>query len=423
MILLLGLLGAGLLVDTGAESGFDAPKRFAAVIATAAAAAIVVAFGDLSRAREAWRSAPRGVQLSVALFGAGLAGIAITALTAPHAEMAMATARGSLVLALAAPLTALLFDAGSMRRALTWFEALASLNALLSLLQRAGAWKPFAIERISGRTDAIGLFGNEGLLALVAALGATAAAALWLDSKGKREAKHAVAFVLCVAGVVANASVTPALALGAGLTVLVFYRMSRRRFMLGVTALLAASLLAVALVPQLRLRTVEARELYSAGEYDALTSYRFGAWASAMEMIAARPWMGLGPGTFAAEFVEHRIDAERRWGRRLVNPAFAGGSYVDAHCDYLQIAAESGVVVAIVLAISVALTGLRLVRVARERTSGSRHEAQALLALGAVVAVSSLAWFPMQRPATALFALIVLGRSWSVASSAGEGAE
>lgn len=414
--LLIGMVAAGLLVDTGAESAFDAPKRFAAVIAVAVAAALMVAFSDLSRGAAAWRNAPRAARLSVAAFGVGVVGIAISALVSPRMAASLATLRGTVVLALVAPLAALLFDRRAMRRALGWFAALAALNSLLSLLQRAGAWKPFAIERISGRTDAIGLVGNEGVLALVAALGAIAAAALWLDSRERGRALHAVAFVLNVAGVVASASLSPLLALGAGFAVLALFRLPRGRVAIGALVLAVVGVAAVALLPQLRGRASSARQLAASGQWDALTSYRFGAWAAAGEMIAARPLAGFGPGTFAAEFVTHRIDAERRWGQRLVNPAFAGGSYEEAHSDYLQIAAESGLPVMLLLLVSCGLAAVLLVRLTRASDGESSSEAQSLLALGAVVAVASLAWFPMQRPVMAMLALMLLGRAWSLAA-------
>lgn len=410
------MVAAGLLVDTGAESAFDAPKRFAAVLATAAAAALVLAFADLSRVRRAWSDAPLAARWSVAAFGAGLAGIAVSAVLSPRPAASLATLRGTLVLALAAPLATLLFDRSTMRRALAWFVALASVNSAFSFLQRAGAWKPFAIERLAGRTDAIGLFGNEGVLALVAALGATAAAALWLDSREGGRALHAAAFALNVAGVVASASVTAALALGAGIVVFALFRLPAGRLAVGALLLALAGVAAFALLPQVRARVAEARRLAASGDWDALTSYRFGAWAAAGEMIAARPLAGFGPGTFASEFVTHRIDAEKRWGRRLVNPAFAGGSYEDAHNDYLQITAESGVPAASFLLFSFALAALGLHRAARSAEGDAHDEAQSLLALGAVVAVASLAWFPMQRPAMALLALMVLGRAWSLAA-------
>ena len=262
----------------------------------------------------------------------------------------------------------------------------------------------------------MGLFGNEGLLALAAALGATAAAGLWLE---ERKARHAVAFALCVGGVVAASSLTPVLAMSAGLALLALFQLPARRLAAGAALLALAALLAFALVPGLRLRAGEVRQLMAEGDYDALTSYRFGAWAAAGEMIARRPLAGYGPGTFASEFVAHRLEAETRWGRRLVNPVFAGGSYEDAHCDYLQIAAESGVPAALLIVTAGGLAALVLLRRARRAAGGDRHEATVMLALVAVVAVAALAWFPMQRPLTVLLALMLLGRTWAIGAESG----
>lgn len=413
----MGMALAALVVDRGAESSFDAPKRFIAVVATAAAAALVLAFGDVARARATWRRMPAVARASAAAFAAGVAGIGLAAVLSPRSGAALATARGTIVLAMAAPLAALLFDGPAMRRAMGWFSIVAAANAFVSVLQRAGIWEPFVIERVSGRTEAVGLFGNEGLLALAAALGATAAAGLWIE---ERRARHATAFVLCVGGVVAAASLTPGLALGAGLVMLAAFHLPARRLAAGGALLAVAGLLAFSIVPQLRQRALEAQRLVAEGDYDALTSYRFGAWAAAGEMIALRPLTGYGPGTFAAEFVVHRIEAEQRWGRRLVNPVFAGGSYEEAHSDYLQVAAESGVPAALLLMAAGGLAVVVLLRRARSAGGRDRHEATVMLALVAVVAVAALAWFPMQRPSTALLALMVLGRAWGVAAGGDE---
>ena len=409
-----GLLAAGLLVDRRAESAFDAPKRLAAIVAVGVAAALIAAFFDVARAKELWLNASLPVRVSVAAFGAGLAGVLIAAIFSPRSAVSLATTRGTLILALAAPLAALLFDERAMRRALGAFVALAAINSIASLMQRSGSWKPWAIERISGRTESIGFFGNEGVLALAAALGAVIAAALWFDARGGMRALLAGAFALNVAGVVANASVTPILALGAGTLVLAVSRASGRQIAVGAAGLVIVAGVAFAALPQLRARVGEARSQMAWGDLDALTSYRFGAWAAAGEMIAARPLTGFGPGTFSSEFVVHRLAAETRWGRRLVNPSFAGGSYEDAHCDYLQVAAESGLVVTLLLGLGIGAAALALFRAARDTERKSRVEASTLLAVAVVIAVSALTWFPLQRPATALIALMTLGRVWAL---------
>lgn len=416
LLLLTGLLAAGLLVDSKAESTFDAPKRAAAIVAVAAAAALIAAFLEAGRVRDAWRSGSVAARISIASFAAGFAGVAISALLSPRAASSIATARGTLVLALAAPLAAVLFDERSMRRFLLCFVALATINSVASLMQRTGRWSPWAIERISGRTESIGMFGNEGLVALAAALGAVIAAAFWLEARGGARVLLASAFALNVAVIAASASLTPMIAAGAGIVVLVACRATGRRAAMAAACLVLAGSLAIAFVPQLRARAGEARTLVAAGDLDALTSYRVGAWAAAWEMIAARPVAGFGPGTFGAEFATHRIAAESRWGRRLAHPAGAG--FEAAHCDYLQIAAESGVVSALCAALSIGLAALVLFRAARADKADTRAEPTTLLAVAMAIGVSALTWFPMQRPATALLALVILGRTWTIASPA-----
>lgn len=420
-VLAAGLLASGLIVDTGAESAFDAPKRLAALVAAALAAALVASCVEPGRIRAAWQRASRELRLSVACFGLALLGTIVSALLAPRRVEALVSSRGMLILALVAPLAALLFDARGVRRMLGCFVAVGAINSFVSLVQRAGDWRPFDLERIAGRTEAVGLLGNEGFLALVAALGAIAAAALWLDARGGGiRTLLAAAAVLNAAAVFANASLTSMLTLGAGAIVLAIPRMSKRTLAIGAIAVFAITAIAVVALPQLRARASEARALVAAGRLDALTSYRVGAWAAAGEMIASRPLAGFGPGSFASQFVPHRIEAERRWGRRFANPYLLGGTYEEAHCDYLQAAAETGLVATILLALSAGLAAWALLRALRDSGRPQRAEAWMLAALAVALAVAALTWFPMQRPVTALLALVLLGRAWAIAAGAGE---
>ncbi|MCM2314995.1 MAG: O-antigen ligase family protein [Thermoanaerobaculia bacterium] len=420
-VLAAGLLASGLIVDTGAESAFDAPKRLAAIVAAGLAAALVGAFVQPDRIRSAWQGASRELRLSVACFGLALLGTIVSALLAPRRLEALASGRGTLILALVAPLAALLFDARGVRRMLGCFVAVAAVNSFVSLVQRAGVWRPFEIERIAGRTEAVGLLGNEGFLALVAALGAIAAAALWLDARGGgARALLAAGAVLNAAAVFANASLTSMLTLGAGAIVLAIPRVSKRTLAIGAIAVLAITAIAFAALPQLRKRASDARTLVAAGQFDALTSYRVGAWAAAGEMIASRPLAGFGPGSFASQFVPQRIEAEKRWGRRFANPYLLGGSYEEAHCDYLQSAAEAGLVATILFALSAVLVAWALLRAVRDSGRATRAEGWMLAALAIALAVAALTWFPMQRPVTALLALVLLGRAWALAAEAAQ---
>lgn len=421
LVVAAGLLASGLLVDTGAESAFDAPKRLAALVAAGLAAALVAALVEPDRVRAAWQSAPRGLKLSVACFGLALLGTIVSALLAPRRVEALASSRGALILALVAPLAALLFDARGVRRMLGCFVTVAAINSFVSLLQRAGDWRPFDIERIAGRTEAVGLLGNEGFLALVAALGAIAAAALWLDARGGgTRTLLASAAVLNAVAVFANASLTSMLTFGAGAIVLAIPRVSRRRLAIGAVAALAFAAIAFAALPQLRARAGQTRALIAAGQLDALTSYRVGAWAAAGEMIASRPLAGFGPGSYGSEFVPHRIEAEKRWGRRFANPYLLGGSYEEAHCDYLQAAAETGLVATMLLLLSAGFAAWALLRAVRDSGRAQRAEVWMIAALAVALAIAALTWYPMQRPVTTLLALVLLGRAWALAAESGE---
>jgi len=93
-----------------------------------------------------------------------------------------------------------------------------------------------------------------------------------------------------------------------------------------------------ALFPPLRAATWDALPLSS---YQQVTTYRVGPWIAAVDMAAERPLSGYGPGTFAAEMQTHQFAAEIRLHERLGQPT--GASFVRAHQDYLQLAAEAGI--------------------------------------------------------------------------------
>lgn len=388
-----------LLVAPGAEASFDAPKRLAALIGVAAAAVV------------AWTTPrPRGdvattARVCAGLVVAALLGAVVSAATSSRPAVAWDTLRVLFLGALCLPLGASpALDDGRWRWPLIAFLAGATIDAVVSLVQAAGAWQPFDIVAVAGRAPTGAFLGNEGQLALVLALGVIAVAGIVATAASTASRSLAAASgVVLLAALLANRNLTAILAAAAGGVVLASALVGRRAI---APLALGGAVLAgvVAVVPPLRARVVQAAGQARDGRWDDLTSNRLGAWAAALEMVRARPLTGMGPGTFGAEFVAHRLAAELRWQTRFVIPTMTS-TFAETHDDYLQAAAELGAPAAIA-----AIAAAVLLLAALARRGGS--EAAVLLALLCAGAVAALTWFPLQRPATALPLLLAAGRAW-----------
>ncbi|HYX20715.1 MAG TPA: O-antigen ligase family protein, partial [Thermoanaerobaculia bacterium] len=165
-----------------------------------------------------------------------------------------------------------------------------------------------------------------------------------------------------------------------------------------------------------------AREAVAAvrtGNWDALVSFRGGAWAAGVEMARDRPLTGYGPGTFGAEYVPHRLAAEIRARRRFVAPLLTS-SYAEAHCDYLQVFSEAGTPAGLLVLAAVGGLFAALVRAIRRRPT---PEAVILLGVLAASATAALTWFPLQRPVTAVPILLAAGRAWRISEEPAESEE
>jgi hypothetical protein len=184
-----------------------------------------------------------------------------------------------------------------------------------------------------------------------------------------------------------------------------------------------AALVTAAVVahPAFRARIAEAAHALRSGDWGALTTYRLGPWAAALEMIRERPLVGFGPGTFGAEFMAHRLAAEERWGERLTIPLLTS-SFGETHSEYLQAAADAGLPAALAAVVALAALLLPLARAARDRGDEERRaEAVVLVAVLVAGAVAALTWFPLQLPVTAVPLLLVAGRGWRLLDDAAPG--
>jgi O-antigen ligase len=174
---------------------------------------------------------------------------------------------------------------------------------------------------------------------------------------------------------------------------------------------LLALIAAVMAMPALRGRVQNLVRKAETGEWDQLLSYRLVPWAAAVEMVRERPLLGYGPGTFAAEFVPHRLRAEIFWSRRLVNPQL-NSFYAQAHCEYLQALAEAGIPAGLAADAAFAMLLIGLVRSLGRVQEPIRAETRVVVAILLAGSIAALGWSPLQEPALAVPLLLAAGRGW-----------
>ncbi len=404
--------GAALAFDSGADASFDAPKRFFVLFAVAFAALAVFGFVPWSLPAAKGRLAGwRDRRLPALLAAGALLAALVSAAASPRRGLAFDSLRPLFLMAALLPLGASRAVSRHRGFLLATFIAACGIDAAVSILQARGLYQPFPLVT-QGNREATGAFaGNVGYLALGLALAAVAALAIALTPRA-RAARLAAGgcFLLFSGALLVNRNLTSFSALAAGAAVLLFGLFGRRALLPLAAALLLVFAGMFAYRP-MRDRAADAVRSARAGDWDVLLSYRLAPWAAALRMARERPLTGYGPGTFGAEYVTHRLDAEIASRRRFVSP-LATSTYGEAHCDYLQPFAEVGVPAGLAAISAAALLLAGLVRVVRGAPAGDRVEALLLLALLSAGAVAALTWFPLQRPITAIPLLLAAGRAW-----------
>ena len=409
------LAGTALVVDTEAAAAFDAPKRLIAMLGTGLAA--IAAFG-LGRARDGagrrWLArGPAARRAAAALAGAALLLVGVAALASPRRAVSLDALRSIAVFALLLPLGAsAAVDRGRRWLAGTFLGATA-VNAAVSLLESLGLFHPFSLETFGERQETGAYAGNVGYLAITLALAAVLALGVLVTARrAPVRIAAGAALLLDGAALVVNRNLTALTAALAGAAVLLAMRHGRRAALPMAGAVLVAAL-AFAAYPPLRHRAREAAAAVRTGNWDALVSFRGGAWAAAVEMARERPLTGFGPGTFGAEYVPHRLAAEIRARHRFVTPLVTT-SYAEAHCDYLQVFSDAGAPAGLLALGAVGCLFAALVSAARRRID---PEAIVLLGVLAAGATAALTWFPLQRPVTAVPILLAAGRAWRISAA------
>ena len=403
------LAGTALAVDTAAGAAFDAPKRLIALAGTALAAAAAFAVRRRATApARPWREGPLLRRAAFLLGAAALLAALVSALVSPRRAISLDAMRSIALLALLLPLGASRIAARGRAWLVGVFLGASAINALVAVLESRGLFRPFTLETFGGRQDTGAYAGNVGYLAITLALASVVALGVVLEARQPLVRFLAgAALPLYAVALVVNQNLTALTALLAGAAVLLVLRF-RARAALPLAAAVVAVVVAVAAYPPLANRAGELARAASSRNWDALVSFRGGPWAAAIEMTRERPLTGFGPGTFASEYVPHRLAAEIRARRRFVSPLLTS-SYAEAHSEYLQVFADAGIPSGILALSAAGCLGAAIAAAAWRRGSPEAIVLAALLATGAAAA---LTWFPLQRPITAVPILLAAGRAW-----------
>jgi O-antigen ligase len=403
---------SSLFFDSRAEAAFEAPKRFAALLAITVAAFSAFSVSDVLPQRP-WRNWPSERLWSLILFGATLCLTLIATLTSSHRTLSLDATRTLMLFALLLPLGASqALDSGRARVLLVVFLAACAINAAASILQAFGMFEPFAVESIAGRVTSVGFVGNEGYLAILMSLAAAASLSVALLASSST----VCALTWCAVGLFMVAlaitrDVTGWIALFVGVLPIARERLVDRRTRLSTAAAVLILFTALGATPPVRGRLEGLVRRARAGQWDSLLSYRCGPWAAGLEMVRDRPLLGFGPGTYEAEFVPHRLRAEIYWRHRFVTPDL-NSSYAQAHCDYLQTLAEAGIPAGLSADLGFTILLIGLFRHGRGAAEALHKEGIVVLALLLSGAAAALSWSPVHEPALAIPLLLSGGRAW-----------
>jgi len=412
------LAGTALVVDSGAAAAFDAPKRLIAVLGIAAAAAAVFAFGRRGEGPllAPVTEGPPARRLALWLAAATLALAVVSALASPRSPVALDAMRAIVLFGLLLPLGASRAVAVGRKWLVGVFLGATAVNSIVSILQSRNLYQPFPLETMGARQETGAFAGNVGYLAIALSIAAVLALGLLLyaPSRGRRIVSGAALALFAVALLV-NLNLTALTSTFAGAAVVLVVRY-RRRALIPMAAAVLAAAAAVAAYAPLRQRAREISAAARTGNWDALVSFRGGAWAAGFEMARERPLLGYGPGTFGAEYIPHRLAAEIRAKRRFVAPLMTS-SYAETHCDYLQVFSDAGIPAGLA---ALGALGCLLAAVGSAAVRRASAEAAILLAVLAAGATAALTWFPLQRPVTAVPLLLAAGRAWRIS---GDGEE
>jgi len=409
--LILALIGSGTLVDTAADESFIAIQRISLFLGALLLALAGLAWKHATTSKFTEGNPARwpviGLAATLALILIGSWQIVDPRLIGDWFAMATLAFAAAVMIPKLIPL----------QRAWLITMTAVAVNVVLSLLQHFVAELQLSTVQLGGRLATTALLGNEGYVAMAAALGGGAAIALSLRGNTARHRLFGgVFFLVCLVSIIANRQITAALGLLAGVAFVLLVRIGWRPLRIGMT-LMILGLASIVALGTLKAPAPDLDRAERIQHWNYVSTYRLGPMAAAVEMIEDAPVFGHGLGSFAEQAQVRRIEAEQRWRSALPMPPNAQ-AFVHVHQDYLQLAAEAGVPALLSALFALGWLVLNLLNVAL-RTQAA--EPLALLAMLVSGGVMSLAWFPMHIPLTQALLAIATGRAVAVlAASAPE---
>ena len=393
---------------TGYES-FRIPKEllFRAIGLLALALFTIVAVAPRVRAavarlgREAW-------------LGAALVGWTIVSLLASTHRTNGLEALGTLLLGMAIFVAFLVIAERSGLSIVYWTYLPAAANITLFLLQRLAKWSPWGVPTDVPLLASTSFLGNANDLGMTLLLPVLSAYALLRTERNRRRRMYAIAFaVYGTIGLVFSESVASIGGFAVGLWILLFLEARSWKKALRYSGLfVVAAIVAIAVVPRFRERIRFGMNYVHQGRYNEIVSGRLVPSLVAIEMLRERPLTGYGPGSFRAEYFDHKLLVDQKYRSLLPEKMSEWSetrmlSFGETHDEHLQVASELGLPGYVLFAAILVVIARRTRR--RRAQTRPRGEFGALLALPAVVAfaVSVLAQFPLRLAAPLTTTLFV----------------
>ena len=244
------------------------------------------------------------------------------------------------------------------------------------------------------------IFGNRNLLADYLAVSLPASLALWLCAQRTHtRVFHVLSLVLCVCCLGLAGSRNAIIGAGAGVSVVILLLLIKR---MRASAPMIVLLVGVAAATVLSVTVIGQRQF----KKDSLR-LRMISWGATMEMVRDNPITGVGPDRFHHEHLTYQAEYFKNPSNRKYAYLVNMEKQRNAHNEFLQVAAETGIpgfIVFLCLVGCLALGLWRSVSATQDPVAGDLALCGAFTSL----AVVSCFGFPLRIPQTAaLTALLV----------------